>query len=572
MDEEKQPKASILIVDDTPFNVRFLADILIWTGYDVATASSGEMVFEMLQTYLPDLILLDIMMPGLSGYDVCERLKANEKTRDIPVIFLSALNQELDKVRAFAVGGVDYISKPFQVKEIVARIETHLNLRRLQQRLEENNRALQQEIVERIAAEKGLRHYADRLRILYEINQSIVAAQSPETIAIAAVGRIRQLIPSERVLVLTLTNDGACKILAAESSSELTLDIDVQVYQGVFDNPVLREGRVQGVADLLELSALSPLQQRLLAEGVRSYLIVPLIVHHELLGTLHLEACRLAVFDEEHVTIAAEVAASLAIAIRQARLYELAQQEIAERKRTEEMLRQQTIELEARNVELDAFAQTVAHDLKTPLTAIVGFSDLLQRRHEQMPLDKLHETLAIIAQNGVQMANIINELLLLASVRKMEEVPISRLDMEPIVMAASKRLATVLKSSKAKITMPTTWPSAYGYGPWIEEVWFNYLSNAIKYGGNPPYIEVGGRLLPNQQVRFWVRDNGMGISPEERNHLFAAFTRLRPETAEGYGLGLSIVQRIVTKLRGEVGVDSVVGQGSEFFFTLPAAL
>ncbi|HOU13846.1 MAG TPA: response regulator [Anaerolineae bacterium] len=572
MTESGLPKASILIVDDTPFNVRFLADILTREGYAVQTAMAGDSALEAVQTSVPDLILLDIMMPGLSGYEVCERLKADPKTHHTPVIFLSALNQELDKVRAFAVGGVDYITKPFQVKEILARIETHLSLRRLQQQLEENNSALQREVVERTRAEENLRHYVERLRILHEIDQSIVAAQSPETIAVAAVGRIRQLIPCERVIVIALTDDGAYKTLAAESSGELALEMNGQAYREVFDSPALRAGLVQGISDLCALPALSPLQQHLLAEGVCAYVVVPLVVHDELVGTLHLESRQPAVFDATHITVATEVAALLAIAIRQARLYELAQQEITERKLAEEALRQQTIELEARNVELDAFAHTVAHDLKTPLTAVVGFSDLLQKRYVQMPLDKLGDTLAIIAQNGRRMSNIINELLLLASVRKMDEVPMAQLDMSGIVTAVTERLGDLLKTSMAQLVVPETWPVAYGYGPWIEEVWLNYISNAIKYGGNPPRVELGATSLPQGMVRFWVRDNGRGLSDEEQTHLFTAFTRLQQTSVEGHGLGLSIVQRIVTKLKGEVGVSSTPGQGSEFFFTLPSAL
>ncbi|HQE91950.1 MAG TPA: response regulator [Anaerolineae bacterium] len=571
MDGAASSPANILIVDDTLFNVQFLADILTREGYAVQTATSGELALEAVQTLVPNLILLDIMMPGLSGYEVCERLKSQEKTCHVPVIFISALNQELDKVRAFAVGGVDYISKPFQIKEILARIETHLTLRRLQQQLEENNASLQQEIVERTRVEADLRHYVERLRILREIDQSIVAAQSPETIAVAAIGRIRQLIPAARVIVMALTNNGVCKTLAAESSGELTLEIDEKVYREVLDNSVLRAGRVQGIPDLRELTTLSPLQQRLLSAGVGAYIIVPLFVHDQLVGTLHLESCHPAAFDAAHITIATEVAASLAIAIHQAYLYELAQQEIAERTLAEEALRQQTVELEARNAELDAFAHTVAHDLKTPITALVGFSDLLQRQYMQMPLDKLGSTLGIIAQNGRRMSNIINELLLLASVRKMDDVPMYPLDMKRIVIAVLKeRVNDLLKTSMAQVILSETWPQAYGYGPWIEEVWLNYISNAIKYGGNPPRLELGATPLPDGMVRFWVRDNGRGLTPDEQSQLFTAFTRLQQTSVEGHGLGLSIVQRIVTKLRGGVGVESTVGQGSEFFFTLPS--
>jgi signal transduction histidine kinase len=105
----------------------------------------------------------------------------------------------------------------------------------------------------------------------------------------------------------------------------------------------------------------------------------------------------------------------------------------------------------------------------------------------------------------------------------------------------------------------------------VEEVWANYISNAIKYGGKPPRIELGAGPQPNGTVRFWVRDNGHGLSIEDQRRLFGEFSRLSEGQVEGHGLGLSIVRRIVTKLGGEVGVESQIGQGSMFYFTLPAA-
>jgi len=108
-----------------------------------------------------------------------------------------------------------------------------------------------------------------------------------------------------------------------------------------------------------------------------------------------------------------------------------------------------------------------------------------------------------------------------------------------------------------------------GHAEWIVEVWANYLSNSIKYGGQPPRVKLGAEVQPNGMVRFWVRDNGPGLSPEEQARLFTPFTRLDQVRAKGHGLGLSIVRRIVEKLGGQVGVESQIGQGSSFFFTLP---
>ncbi|MEG4999317.1 hybrid sensor histidine kinase/response regulator [Microcoleus sp. B4-D4] len=132
-------RGNILVVDDTPANLRLLAGILNGKGYKVRPVPNGELALSAAKGMPPDLILLDIMMPEMNGYEVCEKIKADERTRDIPVIFISAINDVLDKVKAFAVGGVDYITKPFQMEEVLVRVETHLAMCHLQKKLQEKN-------------------------------------------------------------------------------------------------------------------------------------------------------------------------------------------------------------------------------------------------------------------------------------------------------------------------------------------------------------------------------------------------------------------------------------------------
>ena len=128
---------------------------------------------------------------------------------------------------------------------------------------------------------------------------------------------------------------------------------------------------------------------------------------------------------------------------------------------------------------------------------------------------------------------------------------------------------------QADIQHPDSWPQALGYTSWIEEVWVNYVGNALKYGGDPeigvvPRVKLGADVLADQQqVRFWVMDNGSGLSAAEQAQLFTQFTRLHTDRAEGHGLGFSILQRIVEKLGGTVGAESTLGKGSTFWFTLP---
>lgn len=305
----------------------------------------------------------------------------------------------------------------------------------------------------------------------------------------------------------------------------------------------------------------------ILAHQPRSVLCAPLLNQGRLSGILYLENnLTTAAFTPERLEVLTLLSSQAAISIENARLY--ANLERLVEARTAE-LREANAILKASNAELDAFAHTVAHDLKGPVGVIVGYAEMLLEDYEGMPRADMRQDLQAIVRGGYKMRDIINALLVLASVRQ-QAVAIEPLDMKRILNEVQERLAYRIAQAEAIVRLPAAWPVAVGYAPWVEEVWTNYLSNAIKYGGQPPLIEVGADTQANGMVRFWVRDNGVGLTPEQRARLFTPFTRLHLEI-KGYGLGLSIVQRIVEKLGGQVGVESELGQGSTFYFTLPEA-
>lgn len=165
-------KGNVLVIDDTPANLRLLVRLLTDKGYKVRALPNGKLALKGIKQSLPDLILLDIMMPEMSGYEVCEQLKADETTRDIPVIFISAINEVLDKVKAFSVGGVDYITKPFQVEEVIARVETHLENRFLHQSLQQKNDELAQTL-EQLQATQSQLIQSEKMAALGQLIASI---------------------------------------------------------------------------------------------------------------------------------------------------------------------------------------------------------------------------------------------------------------------------------------------------------------------------------------------------------------------------------------------------------------
>jgi signal transduction histidine kinase len=236
---------------------------------------------------------------------------------------------------------------------------------------------------------------------------------------------------------------------------------------------------------------------------------------------------------------------------------------------TKEQLLGQVSVLQARNLDLEEYVRMVAHDLKEPLV-VMALSSHLITNVPDLGAVKLKEYLRQMGDTADQMKRIIHNLLLFAEVSQ-AEAPVGPVHMAEVVANVQDRLGHLIREQQARIVLPEMWPLAIGYGPWIEEVWTNFLSNGLKHGGRPPYLELGASTWTDGLVRFWVRDNGPGIPPAVRARLFTSIEQIGHLGTPEHGLGLSIVLRIVEKLRGQVGIESEAGMGNRFFFTLPAA-
>lgn len=225
-------------------------------------------------------------------------------------------------------------------------------------------------------------------------------------------------------------------------------------------------------------------------------------------------------------------------------------------------------ELKNRNLELDAYAHTIAHELHSQLNSIIGFSQLLLY-DEDLGDEKRKSFLKIIESSGYKMNNIIREMLLFSTIKK-EEIVKTELPMKNIIEEAINRIS-ITEKNLSGISIAINFEPSIGYGPWIEEVWFNYIRNAIKYGGKPLKIEIGSSKGKNGYNKFWVKDNGVGLSSEQCDLIFVDPNKLGKGFIKGHGLGLSIVKRIVKKLDGQVSVESIPNQGSIFSFSLPSS-
>jgi PAS domain S-box-containing protein len=413
-----------------------------------------------------------------------------------------------------------------------------------------------------------LAHRARELAALYETSLAINAQPNLPTLLNAIVARAAELLDAHMGGLYLLRPDGQMlEMVVSHHLPGMASGTLVRLGEG-FVGRVGQSGEPIVIDDYRQWQGHARVYD---GNPFRRVIGVPLKLGARVIGVLAITDDRqTGRFSADDVRLLELFADQAAIAVENARLYDAAQHELVERKRAEAALRQSMIELQARNEDLDAFAHTVAHDLQNPLSTLIGFANALESDYGTLAANDMRTYLRTIGQTGRKMSNIVRELLLLAGVRK-TDVARRPLDMALVVSEARERLAYEIREYQAQVHIPVLWPRAIGYAPWIEEVWVNYISNALKYGGKPPQLELGSTVLGDGRVRFWVRDNGRGLTPEEQASLFTPFTRVSQARVTGHGLGLSIVKRIVEKLDGEVAVDSEVGKGSTFSFTLPAA-
>lgn len=532
----------VLYMEDNAGLARLLQRRLERAGYVVDIAHNGAEGLEMYEQEVYDILAIDQNMPVYDGLEVIRFLSADGPLP--PLIMVTGTGSEEIAVEAMKLGAGDYIVKDVDggYLELLPTVIEQV----LQQR------ALAEE--KRQAVEEVKQRNRD-LMLLNRLGQSLTATLDLRQVVDQLLHSVTEIINAEGASVWLWDREREgwliCRGVLHKGLEYPLLDLRLSPGEGIA-GWVAEKGESVIVRDPPRDMRFAPNVDARTGFHTRSLLAVPLRVRSSVIGVLEVVNKQRGNFEESDCSLVETLASSAGIAIENARLIE--------------KLRQQTEELQARNEELDAFAHTVAHDLKTPLSVMVGYMDVLLEEgacseEEQRTMIKA------VARSGRKLNNIIDELLVLSEVRK-RDVRSQPLEMDRIVSEARHRLAHMIDELKPQFIISEELPVARGYAPWIEEVWVNYISNALKYGGRPPRLEIGGSVEEGM-VRYWVRDNGPGLSPEEQEALFRPFTQLDGVRAEGHGLGLSIVRRIVERLDGEVGVESENGSGSTFWFRLP---
>lgn len=519
-------------------------------GFVVDLALNGLDGMALLEQRPYDLVVLDYTSPELNGLQILRRLAANELRP--PAIMVAAEDDAAVVIDAMRLGVADFVIKSEDASHIQllpAIIERVLSQHR--------------RFTEREAIVEDLYGQNRKLALLNRATQIFTSTLDEEQIALQLVKSICEFTDAEGSSVWLLTQGKAgeelLECVAIFANGEYIKPRHVPLAPGegiagwafahretVIVNDVMRDRRFSAASD------------DKLKFQTRTLLAAPMRAPERVVGVLELVNKRKGVFTDIDQTLSETLAASAAIAIENARYFQ--------------HLNRQAEELRLRNEELDAFAHTVAHDLKTPLSVIAGYADMLRENFEFLHPEEADLYLKQIVDNSMRMNHIIDSLLLLAGVRGATNVEIEPVDMGMIVQEALSRIEFMSTARGAVIELPDHWPAALGYGPWLEEVWYNYVVNALKYGGDPPVLRLGYDFPEPNKVRFWVADNGPGV-PEDSTFLFKPMLRMQTsERRKGYGLGLSIVKRIIEKLNGEVGAESLPEGGSRFYFILPAVI
>jgi signal transduction histidine kinase/DNA-binding response OmpR family regulator len=576
------PKADILIVDDVLDNLRVLSAMLDHHGYGVRKVLNGRLALAAADSAPPDLILLDIRMEGMDGYEVCQRLKASTRTDDIPIIFLSALSDVFDKVKAFEVGGVDYITKPFQVEEVLARVKNQLTIRTLQKQLQEHNTVLESRVEERTSQlqtmldyEALLKGITDRVRDSFDEAQILQAA-------------VQELATGLRILCCdvgifdyeanteTIRYEYCAAEMASAQGEVVSLDrLPGHYQQSLQGNPIqfcvlpFAEAMIRNIA------------------GRFAILSCPLMDDQGVFGALWLFKPREAEFNILEIRLVQQVANQCAIALRQARLYQAVEQQVEE--------------LERLHLLKDDFLSTVSHELRSPISNIKLATQMLEVILKSTGIledtsSKAANYFRILQDECHREIYLINDLLDLTRLDAgVEPLIITEIDLAPWIGHLTEPFLARTQSQQQHfyINIPSPIPALGTDLHYLERILTELLSNACKYTPAGESISLSAQVIFEQapynfhqgiqlyeddrsnlnpiSLQICVTNTGIEISQEECDRVFDKFYRIPnndPWKHGGTGLGLALVKKMAEHLGAKLSVSSAHQQTS-FVLELP---
>ncbi|MEZ7893522.1 MAG: response regulator [Candidatus Wallbacteria bacterium] len=522
-------RKGILIVDDTLAALKLLADILTAEGYHVRPASNGESALASLAIELPEIILLDVKMPDMDGFDVCRRIKSQKESSDIPILFLSAAPELEERIKGFSCGAVDFITKPFQRDELLARVKTHLQLSRLQTNLEEmvatrteelriSNELLKHELIERKAVEEKLNDWMKRYDLIVEASGQAAYEYNYESGEVIFCNTIKKVF----------------------GFSELKMQLD-DLHTLLHPDDRLK---------VLELADK--------ARKECSYLDYEYRIKYK----------------DEYIWVRDR---GFFVGGNGAALKKLGMIEnITESKKNYDALILAKEQAESANKAKSSFLANMSHELRTPLNGIMGFSSILSQSGLNSMQKEYNEMVKISAEH---LFNIINDILDFAKIEtqklKLVKKPFNIVNsIEESINLSSGQL----ENGSIKINFQNNENINYnvnGDQLRFKQIMMNLLSNAIKFttSGN---IDINLKEISKSNnvatLKIEISDSGIGIPREKLSEIFNSFYQLEETYTRrfgGIGLGLTIVKELLQMMNGSITVESEPGKGSKFAFAIP---
>lgn len=538
------PLATILIVDDTPNNLQILFSSLETAGFKVLLAEDSHSALRIAQTQNPDLILLDVLMPGVDGFATCSQLKSQGATKDIPVIFLTALSDTINKVQGFKLGGVDYITKPIEQEEVLVRIQTHLNLRNMGRALAQQNRELQQAL----DFEALVRRITDKVRdSLDETHCLRVATEELATVLHLSGCQIELYDPQQQTATI-----------AHEYS--LTLPLCQGETRQINDFPELYQQLLQKAP--LQLVEPVPLFN---PQGIQvTRLACPIFDDRGIIGNLWGLRPPGELFNDLEIRLMQQVASQCAIAMRQARLYASSNQQVAE--------------LAKLNQLKDDFLKTVSHELKAPISSIQlaaqTLESLLKAKQNPQNSPLFQRVLKIFHESCQQQKKLTDDLLTLCYIDAQAKV------IQPESIELNAFLSNLTKPylvtpnlqqrPKLLVKLSRQQPKIYGDPMILERIVQELLNHALQHSTVEGKITLKTKIIPDQ-VLIQVIDPDRELPEAEQQLVFGQFYRGQgavPQPNRSTGLGLTLVKKLVEILQADIAVSSD-RQGTIFTVTLP---
>ena len=530
----------ILVVDDIAENLEVVGDMLERAGYGVTFAISGKQAVDRVKMAQPDLILLDLMMPEMDGLQVCKLLKADANLAEIPIIFLTASHERRNLLKAFDSGAVDYLTKPFYLPELLARVRTHLELKQAKADLTRLNDVLEQKVQQRTAQlQRTLNYEAISKRITERVRTSLDESQILATI-------VRELAEA---LELDRCHTGIYDL--ARSTSKITYEyspvlpaISETVYNFAEFDDIYQE-LLQGRS--IQFGKRSDFE-RLQLPSSASILACPMRDERQIIGDLWLYRLNREAFSDNEVSLVEWVAAKCAIAIRQARLYRAAKLQVEE--------------LERLNLLKDDFLKTISHELRTPLTNIEMGADTLKMLFElpdwqQQHFETASESLEILEEGCQREIKLVNDLLELVHLdAHSEPATIEPVDLNLLISYITKMFAQRAKQQQQqlKIDIPEALPLIKTNPGILERILTELLNNACKYTPQGENINVSVELN-TPTLKLIIANSGIELTETELNRIFDKFYRI-PQSDRwqhgGTGLGLALVKKQVEYLGGSI--------------------